>query len=154
MTKINYLLIGFENCEGIKIGAGDIKRFTTYNEEILLEVTDNGNSEYDSDWENNLKSPLQRLTDYRDIVSITAFYDNGTKEEITPEWYYESEWHTPQENIYQINTITDYKNRTVLISKQGYINRRKEQLNNIIKEAQEELDMLSCKILVSDMINL
>lgn len=153
--KIKHLEIGFENCEVIKIGVKDIKMFKNTNEEILLETVDNGDSEYISTWSENKISPLQRLTDYNDITSIEVHYEEGNEAEtITPEWYYENEWCCPENNAYQINEVIDYKNRKVVISKQQYIANRREELNNIIKDAQEELDMLPCKILVSDMVNL
>lgn len=151
--KIKSICVSFENCEGIKIGARDIKRFRSYEGEILLDVVDNGNSEYTSTWSDNSKSPLQRLTDYNDITSIEVCYEDDTNKMINPEWYYENEWHTPQENKYQINKVIDYKNRTILISKEQYINNRREELNNIIKEAQEELDMLPSRILMSDIVD-
>ena len=152
--QIEFLEIGFENCEGIKIGAKDIKLFKYNKNEILLETIDNGNSEYISTWSENRISPLQRLTEHNDITSIEVHYKDGQVEEINPEWYYENEWHCPDNNEYQINEMIDYKNRRITISKEQYIENRRKELNNIIKKAQEELDILPYKIFASNIANL
>ena len=141
--EILFLETVFENCEAIKIGAKDIKLFKHNKDEILLETIDNGDSEYISTWSENTISPLQRLTEHNDITSIHVHYKDGQVEKINPEWYYENEWCSPQENKYQINEVIDYKNRRIAISKEQYIKTRRKELNNIIKKAQEELDLLS-----------
>ena len=147
--EIEEILVVFENCEQIKIGAKDIKAFKHRDEEILLETVDNGDSEYISTYSENKTSPLQRLTEYNDITSLEVHYRNGQVEKINPEWYYENEWCSPQENKYQINEVIDYKNRRITISKEQYIKTRLNKLNNIITESRSEYNKLFKELMQS-----
>lgn len=143
MDNIKEIYVEFENNERIKIGSKNIKNFSYKNEEILLEVVENGDSEYTSMHTDNEISPIQRLAILKDISVIEVRYENESiKNVITPEWYYKSEWDMPQENKYQINKVIDYKNRVVLISKKEYIKHRMLELNNIMTEAREEYNIL------------
>lgn len=151
--EILFLETVFENCEGVKIGAKDIKLFKYNKDEILLETIDNGDSEYISTWSENRISPLQRLTEHNDITSIEVHYKDGQVEEINPEWYYESEWHCPDNNEYQINEMIDYKNRRITISKEQYIKTRMNKLNNIITESRSEYNKLFKELMQSKLNN-
>ena len=151
--EILFLETVFENCEAIKIGAKDIKLFKHNKDEILLETIDNGDSEYISTWSENTISPLQRLTEHNDITSIHVHYKDGQVEKINPEWYYENEWCSPQENKYQINEVIDYKNRRITISKEQYIKTRMNKLNNIITESRSEYNKLFKELMQSKLNN-
>ena len=151
--EIEEILVVFENCEQIKIGAKDIKLFKHNKDEILLETIDNGDSEYISTWSENTISPLQRLTEYNDITSIQVHYKDGQVEKINPEWYYENEWYSPDNNKYQINEVIDYKNRRITISKEQYIKTRMNKLNNIITESRSEYNKLFKELMQSKLNN-
>lgn len=142
-----------ENCEGILVGKDSIKHFSNENNEISLLLEDHGDCSYTTTWSENKTHPLMRLINYQDIVSIRVAYDDNSIEEIEPEWYFETEYCSPQNNEYQINEMKDWKTVSITISKKLYINNRVEELNNIISQAKEELNSLGYEELVSDITN-
>lgn len=150
ITSLEFCL---ENCEGILVGKDSIKHFSNENNEISLLLENYGDCSYTTTWSENKTHPLIRLVEYQDIVSIRITYDDNSTEEIEPEWYYESEYYTPQNNKYQINEMIDWKTISIAISKKLYINKRIKDLNNIILQAKEELNSLEYEILTSDKIN-
>lgn len=152
--QITSLIFCLENCEGVLVGKDSIKHFSNENNEISLLLEDHGDCSYTTTWrEYNKTHPLKRLVEYQDIVSIIITYNDNSTEEIEPEWYYESEYYTPQNNKYQINEMKDWKTVSITISKKLYINERIEELNNTISQAKEELKSLESKILISNIIN-
>lgn len=151
ITSLEFCL---ENCEGILVGKDSIKHFSNENNEISLLLEDRGDCSYTTTWsEYNMTHPLMRLINYQDIVLIRIIYDDNSIEEIEPEWYSENEYYTPQNNKYQINEMKDWKTVSITISKKLYINRRINELNNIISQAKEELNSLEYEILISNIIN-
>lgn len=139
ITSLEFCL---ENCEGVLIGKDSIKHFSNENNEISLLLEDHSDCSYTTTWSENKTHPLKRLVEYQDIVSIRITYNDNSTEEIEPEWYYENEYCSPQNNEYQINEMKDWKTVSIKISKKLYINNRIEKLNNTISRAKEEIEYL------------
>lgn len=139
ITSLEFCL---ENCEGILFGKDSIKHFFNENNEISLLLEDHGDCFYTTTWSENKTHPLMRLINYQDIVLIRITYDDNSIEEIEPEWYFENEYCSPTNNKYQINEMKDWKTVSITISKELYINKRIEELNNTISRAKEELEYL------------